>query len=194
MWFLVIDDVIEQGPVQLPKLWTAFNEGVEADVQYPLAEFEQKGYTADLNTLGWLEQNILPATLTKYQMVTGHTHVVNGDRVDSSPIIISKPLATKKAIRIAEIEAEGNGLIDAQMGDNSRKRTLLALEGVAILDAQVGQGGPPNPRNPRQDTLTNIFTYVAEVSANMDAAFVEIDDLATTDPSTVVLVHPTLPS
>ena len=137
-----------------------------------------------------------PVADTAGDAITGWRHdtLPEPDAGEIASLLVEYDLHDRKETRKEEIEAEGNGLIDAQTGENSRKRMMLVAEGVAIIDAQVGHAGPPNPRNPRQDALTGIFTYVAEVTTNMEAAFVEIDDVATTDPSTVVLVHPTLPA
>ena len=112
----------------------------------------------------------------------------NGDGTFSPPVV-PDPVLTLDELK-ARIEAEGNALVDVQTGGTTRKALLLVAEGVALLDAQAGRGGV---RNPRQDTLLGVFTYVAAVHANMDTAFARIDDPDTTDPTAVTLEHPPLP-
>lgn len=100
------------------------------------------------------------------------------------------PLDQARVIRKAEIAAEADGLIDAQVGASPRGQLMMVAKGLAMLDEQVGRGGSP-ARNPQMDVLAGIFAYVEAVNVAEQEASDAID--VATDPSTVSLVAPPLP-
>lgn len=102
-------------------------------ILYPLREMASKGHTADLVALGWYQQNITQRPAAT-QNVTGWNHAVNGNQVDSTPILEDKPLAEREQI-VAAMQAEAKAQVD-HAAEATRMRYITPGAGMALVYEQ----------------------------------------------------------
>lgn len=98
-------------------------------------------------------------------------------------------LANDKASRKIELETEADNLIDAQSDSDPRAQRKMLRKAISMIDKQANRG---MGRNPMLNQLAVISDYADLVDDNLDAALVELE--TSTDPASVVLVHPPLPA